>query len=88
MPGQKRQFTMKHYDLDITGERCPLTFVKAKLLIERMAPGDVAHIRLCGEEPMANVPRSLREHGQEVLSIEPADDDPAGRIHVLTVRKV
>jgi TusA-related sulfurtransferase len=78
---------MKQYDLDITADRCPLTFVKTKLLIERMAPGDVARVRLKGEEPLENVPRSVREHGHEVLSLATADDDPAGEVHVLVLRK-
>jgi len=59
--------------LDITPEICPLTFVKTKLLIERMAPGQVAEVLLQGEEPLENVPRSVREHGHTVLSLEPAD---------------
>jgi TusA-related sulfurtransferase len=59
--------------LDITPEVCPLTFVKTKLLIERMAPGQMAEVRLRGEEPLENVPRSVREHGHTVLSLEPED---------------
>ncbi|MEQ8195888.1 MAG: sulfurtransferase TusA family protein, partial [Rhodospirillales bacterium] len=53
--------------LDITGEVCPLTFVKTKLLIERMAPGQIAEIRLRGAEPLENVPRSLGDLGHAVL---------------------
>ncbi|MDP6884736.1 MAG: sulfurtransferase TusA family protein, partial [Rhodospirillales bacterium] len=34
--------------LDITQEVCPLTFVKTKLLLERMAPGQTAAVRLGG----------------------------------------
>jgi TusA-related sulfurtransferase len=70
------------YFLDITGEVCPLTFVKAKLLLERMPEGAVAAILLKGEEPVANVPRSLAEDGHEVLSL--AQEGPLYR---LTVRK-
>ncbi|HEX9810274.1 MAG TPA: sulfurtransferase TusA family protein [Alphaproteobacteria bacterium] len=80
---------MAHYFLDITADVCPLTFVKTKLLIERMARGDVAEVRLRGAEPLENVPRSVREHGHEVISLVPAE---AGRaapddIHVLRMRK-
>jgi len=32
--------------IDITDEVCPLTFVKTKLLIERMASGQTAEVRL------------------------------------------
>jgi hypothetical protein len=52
-----------------------------------MAPGDVARVRLKGAEPLENVPRSVREHGHEVLSLATADDDPAGEVHVLVLRK-
>jgi len=78
---------MKQFDLDITADRCPLTFVKTKLLIERMNPGDTARIRLKGEEPLENVPRSVRDHGHEVVSLAAAPDDPAGEVHILVLRK-
>ncbi|MDH3239129.1 MAG: sulfurtransferase TusA family protein [Alphaproteobacteria bacterium] len=80
--------TTKHY-LDITQDTCPLTFVKTKILIEKMATGDVAEVRLRGAEPLGNVPRSVREHGHEVLGLEPADPKAAGPedIHILSLRK-
>ena len=76
------------YSLDITSEVCPLTFVKTKLLLQRMSPGQVAEVRLKGAEPLENVPRSVREHGHKVLSLEP--EDPAkGKqsVHRLLIRK-
>lgn len=75
---------MAQHFLDITREVCPLTFVKTKLLIERMAPGETAEIRLCGAEPLENVPRSVREHGHEVLSLEAGGEDGT---HILRIRK-
>ena len=75
--------------LDITGEVCPLTFVKAKLLLEGMESGEIAEIRLAGAEPLGNVPRALAEDGNEILSLAPEDDSPAGAQgpHRLRVRK-
>ena len=74
--------------LDITREVCPLTFVKTKLLIERLSPGQTAQIRLKGAEPLENVPRSVREHGHEVLSLEPEDGITDGTgVYVLRIRK-
>ena len=68
--------------LDITAEICPMTFVKTKLLIESMQPGQVAEVRLKGKEPLENVPRSVRDYGHEIISLEPEDPDrPAGGIH-------
>ncbi len=62
--------------IEITGEVCPLTFVKTKLLIESMQPGQTAEVRLQGREPLENVPRSVTDSGHKILSQEP--EDPAG----------
>ena len=75
---------MADHTLDITRDVCPLTFVKTKLLLERMAPGETAEIRLKGTEPLENVPRSVQEHGHEVLSLAP---DSGGEAYTLSIRK-
>ncbi len=79
------------YFLDITGEVCPMTFVKTKLMIERMAPGEIVEVRLNAGEPLENVPRSVSEHGHVVLSLTPETSDaPRGEatVYRLQVRKV
>jgi len=74
--------------IDITGEVCPLTFVKTKLLIESMQPGQTAEVRLQGREPLENVPRSVGDQGHDILSLEPEDPaGPADGIHRLVLRK-
>ena len=74
--------------IDITKEICPLTFVKTKLLIEKMRPGQIAQVRLCGTEPLENVPRSVNELGHTILSLEPEDSAASAEgIHNLIVRK-
>ncbi len=75
--------------LDITGEVCPMTFVKTKLYIERLSPGEVLEVRLRGGEPLENVPRSVRDHGHEVLSLAPEDGerDATEATHRLVIRK-
>lgn len=75
------------YFLDITGEVCPMTFVRTRLLIEKMPPGAVAEILLVGEEPLQNVPDSLIELGHEIVSLEPDDDPRVDGVHRLVVRK-
>lgn len=75
---------MAHHVLDITRDVCPLTFVKTKLLIERMSAGDTAEIRLTGAEPLENVPRSVSEHGHTVISLAA---EPGGGAHLLRIRK-
>ena len=62
--------------LDITNDVCPMTFVRTKLLLEKMRPGERAEIRLQGAEPLDNVPKSVREIGHTILSLTP--EDPAG----------
>ena len=62
-------------DLDITALTCPMTFVRVRLLLDRLGPGAVASVRLQGAEPHANIPRQLGRLGHEVLAMEP--EDPA-----------
>ena len=61
-----------------------MTFVKTKLLLERMAPGEIAEVRLKGAEPRDNVPRSVRDHGHEVLALDAESD---GETYLLRIRK-
>lgn len=79
--------THAQYHLDITADVCPITFVKTKLMLEKMPGGTVLAVRLKGAEPLENVPRSVRAHGHEVISLTPeAPDDTAGT-HVLLIRR-
>jgi TusA-related sulfurtransferase len=61
-------------ELDITGEICPMTFVRTRLALDGLAPGQVLLVRLRGEEPVRNVPRSARELGHRVLALETDTD--------------
>lgn len=74
--------------LDITGEICPLTFVRIKLLIERMAPGQTAEILLKGSEPLSNVPRAVAQQGHEILELSPCSRDGSPKdAYRLRIRK-
>jgi TusA-related sulfurtransferase len=73
------------HELDITKDLCPLTFVKAKLLLERMSSGETARIRLRAGEPLENVPRALVEAGHEIVSL--TEEGSESGIHNLLVRK-
>ena len=75
------------YFLDITDDVCPMTFVRTRLLIEKMSAGETAEIRLTGGEPLENVPDSLVELGHEVLEITREDGSPVPGIHRIRVRK-
>ena len=52
--------------LDITDLRCPMTWVRTKLELERMAPGEELEVRLPEGEALDNVPRSAAEAGHAV----------------------
>ena len=64
-------------ELDITADVCPMTFVRTRLALDRMAPGQMLLVRLRGEEPLRNVPRTAREQGHEVLSLDTGADGVA-----------
>jgi tRNA 2-thiouridine synthesizing protein A len=55
--------------VDITREVCPMTYVRTKLALEALRPGQVLEVRLRGEEPRRNVPASARDEGHSVLSL-------------------
>jgi TusA-related sulfurtransferase len=61
-------------ELDITSGVCPMTFVRTRLALDRMTPGQTLLVCLKGEEPVSNVPRTAREQGHEVLSLETGAD--------------
>lgn len=61
-------------EIDITQDVCPMTFVRTRLALDRMAPGQVLLVRLKGEEPLRNVPRTAAEQGHQVLSLEQLPD--------------
>lgn len=71
----KRANNSADYFLDITQDVCPMTFVKARLQIEKMNDGEMLQIRLLGREPLKNVPDSLTELGHLIVSLERERDD-------------
>lgn len=78
--------TSDHF-LDITADVCPMTFVKTKLMVERMTAGQTLKVRLNGGEPLENVPRSLTELGHEILDISVEDTGAESPVYILSMRK-
>lgn len=68
--------------LDITGEHCPMTFVKVKIELAKMRPGDGLAVLLRGGEPLENVPRSAAAQGYEVVSVAEVADG----VHKVVIR--
>jgi len=60
--------------LDITREVCPMTFVRTRLALDRLASGQLLLVLLRGEEPRLNVPRTALAQGHQVLSQEDGAD--------------
>jgi len=64
---------MSHF-IDITKEHCPMTFVKVKLALAKIAKGEELDVLLKEGEPLQNVPRSAEEQGVTVFGIEEQGD--------------
>jgi tRNA 2-thiouridine synthesizing protein A len=52
--------------LDVTDLTCPMTWVRTKLELEKLAPGEVLDVRCAPGEALENVPRSAADAGHEV----------------------
>jgi tRNA 2-thiouridine synthesizing protein A len=70
-------------ELDLRGEVCPFTFVRTKLRLEELAPGATLRIVVDHEPASRNVPRSLREWGQDVVEVVAIEGEGAWRIVVV-----
>lgn len=56
-------------ELDLRGTPCPLNFVRTKLQLQRMQPGQVLEVWLDGGEPIEQVPDSLTMAGYGIETI-------------------
>ena len=54
--------------LDITGDVCPMTFVKVKMGLHEIAPSGKLNVRL-KEEALKNVISSLKTEGHRVTNV-------------------
>lgn len=69
--------------LDITKEHCPMTFVKTKIELSKLQPGDTLEVLLSEGEPLDNVPRNAQEQGYNVISVEHVE----GPVHKVIIKK-
>ena len=60
-----------------------MTFVKTKIELSRLQPGDTLEVLLTEGEPLDNVPRNAREQGSNVISVEHVE----GTTHRVTIKK-
>ncbi len=68
--------------VDLTAVVCPMTFVRAKLHLEQLAPGEAIEFVLQEGDHMGNVPRSIKEEGHVIEGVR----RESGRVYLL-VRK-
>jgi len=59
---------------DLRGTPCPINYVKIKLKLEELKIGDILEVYLDDGEPIQNVPKSLKNDGQEILKIEQVEN--------------
>jgi TusA-related sulfurtransferase len=66
--------------LNLRGTPCPINFVRTKLKLEQMNPGQVLEVWLDSGEPIEQVPDSLRMEGYAVESVDDRGDFFAVRV--------
>lgn len=57
--------------LDLLGICCPMNFVRTKLAIDKIKPGERLEILLDDGEPIVNVTRSVKDEGHRVINVAP-----------------
>jgi len=68
--------------LDLRGVRCPINYVKTKLKLETMAPGELLQIVIDEGEAYANVPNSVRSDGHKIL-----EEKKLAKAYQLTIQR-
>ncbi len=55
--------------VDLTGTKCPMTFVRAKVALERIGEGQALELVLLTGEQMQTVPASLKAEGHRIEKV-------------------
>lgn len=63
---------MATYKIDITGEHCPMTFVKTKIELSKLKQGDLLEVLLNDGEALENIPQAALNQGFNVISVTPS----------------
>lgn len=61
--------------LDLRGTPCPINFVRTKLKLSQMTPGQTLQVWLDGGEPVEQVPHSLQLEGYTEQSLIPLESE-------------
>ncbi len=57
--------------INIIKDKCPITFVKTKLALDKLKKGEILKVHIKGGEALDNMPSSLKELGYEIIAKEP-----------------
>ena len=68
--------------VDLSCEVCPMSFVKFKLNLDRIGPGELMEVVLGQGEHMVNIPRNIKDEGHKIEAVSRQGD----KYHLL-VRK-
>ena len=60
--------------IDSTAETCPMTYVRTRLALDVLQPGQVLLVKLKGEDPVKNVPRAAADQGHDLLDLIALED--------------
>ena len=60
--------------LDVRGVACPMTWVKTKLMLEAMNPGEVLDVTLDSEDAIRDISKNAKSEGHKVIKLEKEDD--------------
>ena len=66
---QIQQQKIPDAQIDLRGTPCPINFVKTKLHLEKMMPGEILEVWLDPGEPIEQVPDSLIVEGYQIEEI-------------------
>jgi TusA-related sulfurtransferase len=69
--------------VDVRDVACPLTWVRTRVALERLAIGETLEVRLRAGEALENVPRTAEEEGHLVVAREPWPEPAAGTWRVV-----
>ena len=87
-PSRERQETLERVIVDreanLKGEVCPYTFVKSLLALEEMEVGEVLRVIVDYLPSVENVPRSLKNEGNEIVEVVQINDTDWS----ITIRKL
>ena len=53
--------------LDLTKYKCPITFVKTKIALEKLKKNEILTIKINQGEDLDNMPESLKEIGFKII---------------------